>query len=209
VKTMARMPKIRLALLVFGMCICAGAQTTSQPQTETTPAPAFGQNAPVLNPENPPVSGLDEPGLDLHTATRSFISPALQVSESGDTNGANKLGGTALESVTRVLGAFDLQQFWPRSDLFLEYLGGGAFYSNPYRVKQLQAAGLEAVTRWRTGQVTLRDSFTYLPDGSFSVGTFGGVPGFGLATGGGTNGGLPGQARRYRSGICHSRSRSF
>ena len=193
------MPKIRLALLVFGMCICAAAQTTSQPQTETTPAPAFGQNAPVLNPENPPVSGLDEPGLDLHTATRSFISPALQVSESGDTNGANKVGGTALESVTRVLGAFDLQQFWPRSDLFLEYLGGGAFYSNPYKVKQLQAAGLEAVTRWRTGQVTLRDSFTYLPDGSFSVGTFGGVPGFGLATGGGTNGGLPG-AHMFGSG---------
>ena len=198
---MARMPKIRLALLVFGMCICAAAQTTSQPQTETTPtpAPAFGQNAPVLNPENPPVSGLDEPGLDLHTATRSFISPALQVSESGDTNGANKVGGTALESVTRVLGAFDLQQFWPRSDLFLEYLGGGAFYSSPYKVKQLQAAGLEAVTRWRTGQVTLRDSFTYLPDGSFSVGTFGGVPGFGLATGGGTNGGLPG-AHMFGSG---------
>ena len=201
VKSMAKMPKIRLVLLIFGMCICAAAQTTSQPQTETTPAPvpAFGQNAPVLNPENPPVSGLDEPGLDLHTATRSFISPALQVSESGDTNGANKLGGTALESVTRVLGAFDLQQFWPRSDLFLEYLGGGAFYSNPYKVKQLQAAGLEAVTRWRTGQVTLRDSFTYLPDGSFSVGTFGGVPGFGLATGGGTNGGLPG-AHMFGSG---------
>jgi hypothetical protein len=160
----------------------------------------------VLNPENPPVSGLDEPGLDLHTASRSFISPALQVSESADTNGGNQIGGTNLESVTRVLGAFDLQQFWPKSDLFLEYLGGGAFYSNPYKVKQLQAAGLEAVTRWRTGQVTLRDSFTYLPDGSFSVGTFGGVPGFGLATGGGTLGlgsGLPG-AHLFGSGALGS-----
>jgi hypothetical protein len=198
---MAKMPKIEVALLVFGMCICAAAQTNSQPQTETTPAPApaFGQNAPVLNPENPPVSGLDEPGLDLHTATRSFISPALQVSESADTNGGNQVGGSTLESVTRVLGAFDLQQFWPKSDLFLEYLGGGAFYSNPYRAKQLQAAGLEAVTRWRTGQVTLRDSFSYLPDGSFSVGTFGGVPGFGLATGGGINGGVPG-AHMFGSG---------
>jgi hypothetical protein len=94
-----------------------------------------------------------------------------------------------------VLGALDLQQFWPKSDLFLEYLGGGAFYGSPYEVKQLHAAGLEAVTRWRTGQMTLRDSFSYLPDGSFSVGTFGGVPGFDLATGGGAgiqNGGLPG-----------------
>jgi hypothetical protein len=192
---MVRVRKIRLALLVFGMSIGAAAQNDSQSQTETTPAPAFGQNAPVLNPENPPVTSLDVPTLDLHTASRSFISPALQVSEAGDTNGANQLGSTSLESVTRVLGAFDLQQFWPKSDLFLEYVGGGAFYSNPYDVKQLQAAGLEAVTRWRTGQATLRDAFSYLPEGSFQLG-FGGVPGFGLALGGmGTGeqgGGLPG-----------------
>src|ERR1700674_4560563 len=109
---MARMRKIRLALLVFGTSICVAAQNSpeSQPQSQevTTPAPAFGQNAPVLNPENPPVTGLDEPGLDLHTATRSFISPALQVSESGDTNGGNRLGNTGLDSVTHVLGALDI-----------------------------------------------------------------------------------------------------
>jgi hypothetical protein len=151
---------------------------------------------PVLNPDNPPISGLDEPGLELPTASRSFISPALQVSESGDTNGKNQVGGNDLQSITRVLGALDLQQFWPKSDLFLEYLGGGAFYSSPSDVKQLEAAGLEAITRWRTGRVTLRDTFSYLPDGTFSIGTFGGAPGLGFATGGlGTGeagGGLPG-----------------
>jgi hypothetical protein len=189
------MRKIWLALLVFGTSIGAAAQNSSQSQPETTPAPAFGQNAPVLNPENPPVSGLDEPGLDLHTASRSFIAPALQVSESADTNGGNRLGNTGLDSVTHVLGALDVQQFWPKSDLFLEYLGGGAFYANPYDAKQLQAAGLEAVTRWRTGLVTLRDAFSYLPDGSFQIG-YGGDPGLGLISGGlgtaGTGGGLPG-----------------
>jgi hypothetical protein len=197
---MLRTRTIRWALLVFGMSIGAAAQNGPQSQSENpVPAPAFGQNAPVLNPENPPVTGLDEPGLDLKTASRSFFSPALQVSESADTNGRNELGSTNVSSTTRVLGAFDLQQFWSKSDLFLEYLGGGAFHSNPYDVVQMHAAGLEAVTRWRTGQATLRDSFTYLPDGSFQGGTFGGVPGFGLATGGlGTGdagGGLPGTER--------------
>ena len=201
-KSMGNIRTIRWTLLVFALSIGAAAQTTSQSQPETpptpTPAPAFGQNAPVLNPENPPVTGLDEPGLDLHTATRSFISPALQVSESGDSNGQNALGGSSgPESITRVLGALDVQQFWPKSDLFLEYVGGGAFYADPYGVRQLQAAGLEAVTRWRTGQVTLRDAFSYLPDGSFQIGTFGGAPGLGLATAGGMGtgvmgGGLPG-----------------
>src|ERR1700687_1640768 len=53
VKSMLRMRTIRLALLVFGMSICSVAQTSSPSQTGTTPAPAFGQNAPVLNPEDP------------------------------------------------------------------------------------------------------------------------------------------------------------
>jgi len=175
-------------MLVLGMSVCAAAQDSSQSPPATTPAPAFGQNAPVLDPENPPVTGLDEPGLNLHTATRSFISPAVQVSEAADTNGQDQFGNTQLQSATRVLGALDLQQFWPKSDLFLEYLGGGAFYTNPFYVRQLQAAGLEAVTRWRTGQLTLRDAFSYLPDGSFSVGAFGALPGLGLATGGMGNG---------------------
>ena len=186
---------IQLALLVFGMSIGVAAQNAQTP-AETTPAPAMGQSAPVLNPENPPVTGLDEPGLDLHPASRSFISPALQASESADTNAENDLGTSSVSSVARVIGALDLQQFWPKSDLILEYLGGGAFYSSPSDVKQMEAFGLEAVTRWRTGQVTLRDAFSYLPDGSFELG-FGGNPGLGIATSGGigsgeSGGGLPG-----------------
>src|ERR1700688_1746957 len=102
---MARMRKIRLALLVFGTSICVAAQNSSQSQPETAPAPAFGQNAPVLNPENPPVTGLDQPSLELPSVSRSFVSPALQVSESGESNAANEVGGTGAESVTRVVGA--------------------------------------------------------------------------------------------------------
>jgi hypothetical protein len=195
---MAMMRRFRVLMVLVGMSIYAAAQGTppSQPEPNPAPVPGFGQNAPVLNPENPPVTGLDEPALELHTATRSFFSPALQVSESADTNGGNQIGGSRSQSITRILGAFDLQQFWPKSDLFIEYLGGGAFYGSPFDAKQLQALGLEGVTRWRTGQVTVRDAFSYVPDGSFQLGTYGGVPGFGLATGGvstGMQGGsLPG-----------------
>jgi hypothetical protein len=130
---MTRIWTIRLALLLLAMSISAAAQTDqSQPSTapvpSTAPAPAFGQNAPVLDPENPPVTGLDVPSLDLHSASRSFIAPALQVSESGDSNGANELGGAnGAEAITRLLGSFDMQKFWGKSDLFLEYLGGGEF----------------------------------------------------------------------------------
>jgi hypothetical protein len=179
--------RIRVTVLIMGLALSAAAQNNppSQPEPNPAPVPGYGQNAPVLNPENPPVTGLDVPRLDLAIASRSFVSPALQVSESADTNGGNRLGSTSLESITRILGALDLQKFWPKSDLFLEYLGGGAFYTHPLEARQLQALGAEALTRWRTGQVSVRDSFSYVPDGSFQIGTYGGAPGYGLATGGG------------------------
>jgi hypothetical protein len=169
----------------------AAAQDNSGQQPATTPAPAFGQNAPILNPDNPPISGLDEPGLELRTASRSFIAPALQLSQSADTNAGNQFGGRGVTGITRFLGALDLQSFWSKSDFRAEYLGGGALYSSDTSVRQIQALGVEAVTRWRTGQGTLRDSFSYLPEGAFSLGF--GDPGLGLAAGrAGTGGGLPG-----------------
>ncbi|MBZ5548236.1 MAG: hypothetical protein LAO22_09845 [Acidobacteriia bacterium] len=182
---------MRWALVVLSLSAWAAAQDNSREQPATTPAPAFGQNAPILNPENPPISGLDAPSLELRTASRSFIAPALQLSQSADTNAGGQFGGSDVEGITRFLGALDLQRFWSKSDFLAEYLGGGAFYSRDSSVRQIQALGLEAITRWRTGQATLRDAFSYLPEGAFSLGF--GDPGLGLATGTmGTGEGLPG-----------------
>jgi hypothetical protein len=189
---------LRWALVVLSLSAWAAAQENEnpKPQPAPAPAPAFGQNAPILNPENPPVSGLDEPRLELRTATRSFIAPALQLSESADTNAGNQFGSRSVESVTRIIGAFDIQRFWSKTDFLAEYLGGGAFYSTRATARQMHALGAEAITRWRTGQATLRDSFSYLPEGAFALGTLGGMPGLGLAnTGlgtGGAGGGLVG-----------------
>ena len=198
VMNMPRLRTIRWGLLMLSVSVYTCAQNAPQSQA-TTPAPAFGQNAPILNPDNPPLSGLDEPSLDLHTATRSFVSPALQVSESADSNPDNTLSTSNVRSVSHVIGALDLQQFWPKSDFFLEYLGGASFIADPYEVKQLQALGAEGVTRWRTGMIKLRDAFSYLPDGSFDIGTGGGIPGLGIATGGMGTGGLAG-TRSFNNG---------
>ncbi len=193
--TTTEITRLILAVAFLGTFALAQQQDDTR-QPGTTPAPAFGQNAPVLNPENPPISGLDEPGLDLRTASRSFIAPALQLSESADTNAGNQFGSNDLQAVTRFLGAFDLQRFWSKTDFLAEYLGGGALYSSDTSVQQMYSVGAEIVNRWRTGQITMRDSFSYLPEGSFMIGAYGGMPGLGLANGGlGTGevgGGLPG-----------------
>jgi len=193
---MAMVRTIRLLLVFLGISVWAAAQNDST-QERTGPAPALGQTAPILNPDNPPVSSLDEAGLEMRSASRSFVSYGLSVSESADTNAGNNLDSQTLSSVTHLLGALDFQRFYAKTDLFGEYVGGGAFYSNARRdLSQLHALGIMGVTRWRTGRLTLRDSFSYLPEGSFSVGAFGGNPGLGIASGGGASGlaggGLPG-----------------
>ncbi|HEY1400119.1 MAG TPA: hypothetical protein VF953_00935 [Terriglobales bacterium] len=193
---MATRQKIRVLFMVLGISLFAAAQ--NDPSSERTgPAPALGQTAPILDPDNPPISGLDEAGLEMRSASRSFVSYGLSLSETADTNASNELDRQGISSVTHLLGALDLQRFYAKTDLFAEYVGGGAFYSNATRdVSQLHALGVMGVTRWRTGRLTLRDSFSYLPEGSFSVGAFGGNPGLGIATGGGASGlaggGLPG-----------------
>jgi len=195
---MAKLGIIHIGLLVILLGVYGAAQDSSQPGT--TPAPAFGQSAPVLSPDNPPLSGLDEPGLELKRASRSFISPAIQIGEAADTNENNQLGINNVQPVSHVLGALDLQKFWSKDDLFLEYLGGGAFQTKPkYNAQQLQAFGMEAITRWRTGYLELRDAFQYVPDGAFDTGGLaGGTPGLGIAYGLGTGeaeGGVPGIMR--------------
>src|SRR5882672_317125 len=193
---MATIRTIRVLLAVLGVSLCAAAQ--NDPNSERTgPAPALGQTAPILNPDNPPLSSLDEPGLDMRSGSRSFVSYGLSASETADSNANNSLGKQGYSSVTHLLGALDLQRFYAKTDIFGEYVGGGAIYSNATRdFSQLHALGFMGITRWRTGRLTLRDSFSYLPEGSFSIGAFGGVPGLGIATGSGAaglaGGGLPG-----------------
>jgi hypothetical protein len=193
---MATKRTIRVLLAVLAMSLLAAAQNDSGSE-RTGPAPALGQTAPVLNPDNPPLSSLDEPGLEMRSASRSFVSYGLSASETADSNANNSLGKQGYSSVTHLLGAVDLQRFYAKTDMFAEYVGGGAIYSNASRdFSQLHALGVMGVTRWRTGRLTLRDSFSYLPEGNFSIGAFGGVPGLGIATGQGgsglAGGGLPG-----------------
>ena len=194
VKAMATMRKIKILATVLGMTVFATAQDNS---TRKEPVSPLGESAPILNPENPPVSGVDEAGLDMRSGERSFLSYGASASETADSNANNNLGSQYVSSVTHLLGAMDLQRLYAKTDIFAEYLGGAAFYSNSTStVRQLHAAGFMSVMRWRTGRVTLRDSFSYLPEGSFSIGAFGGVPGLGIATGSGQSGlaggGLPG-----------------
>ena len=155
------------------------------------PPAAVGQDNSVLGtPENPPLSGLDQPSLEPGVSARNFLQPAIQVNQAVDSNVGNDLGDSAVHGVTRVLGSLLLERLWRRYETGLAYVGGTALYSGFNKTDSLIQA-LEAQQRitWRTGQLVVRDSLDYLPEGSFGVA---GAWGLGSLGGGGTIGTIPG-----------------
>jgi hypothetical protein len=176
---MTKRLKFSAAMVIFCFAAAWAQDTTTPPPADSTqqpggqpqePVPAYGQqNPPPPITENPPISGLDVPSLEPHSAPLSYIQPGATVSESADTNAANSLGGnTSVSSITRALGSLTLHRLWSHYDLALDYVGGVGYYNVAGQgFKDLQQMDFDQKITWRRGQLSLRDSFSYLPDGNF------------------------------------------
>jgi hypothetical protein len=183
-----------LLMLALGTAVAqdgGSAQADTQdPQQPQVPAPAYGQdNPPPPISENPPISGLDVPGLEPHAAPLSYLQPRAHVIETLDSNEANAVGASAVRSVTTGLGGLDLQRLWKNYKLALDYTGGVGYYSlQSLGFKQVQIMDLDQRINWKRGQLGVRDSFSYLPEGSFG-GAYGSMNGLGQLLGSGAFGG--------------------
>lgn len=146
--------------------------------------------------ENPPLSGLDSPTSEPVFGGRSYLVPGLQVSEAVDSNPTNRINSTSnISEITRVLGSVDLQKLWKRYQVGLDYVGGGVFYTGSQTslgqtstAYQMHSFAIDNRFPWRTGQLAIRDTLNYLPEGTFGFGSFGGYGGYGTALGGGVTG---------------------
>jgi hypothetical protein len=107
----------------------------------------------------------------------------VEASESLDSNIGSD-ARPALHSVTRGLGGLTLQRLWRRYQLAAAYVGGVGYYNRAGAgLKVIQELQAQQSVLWRTGQLTMRDSFSYLPEGSFGYGSYGGSGGFQLGLG--------------------------
>jgi hypothetical protein len=142
---------------------------TSPQEPGAPPTPAYGQeNPPLPITENPPLSGLDLPGLEPHAAPLSYLQPGVHVAESVDSNVSGALGGSSVRSITRGTGSLTLQRLWSNYDLALDYVGGVGYYgARGLGPKLIQALNLNQKIKWKRGQLSLRDNFSYLPEGNF------------------------------------------
>ena len=175
---------LALALSLFSVQLTV-AQSDENQAPAPSPAPAFGQEnpAPTVS-ENPPISAIDQPGLDPHAAPQSFLLPGLHFSESVDSNVANSLGGSSIGLVTRGLGSLTLQRLWKNYDVAMDYIGGAAYYGRTgVGLEQMQQLDLDNRINWKRGQLAIRDSFSYLPEGTFSSGAYGGAGAYNIGLG--------------------------
>jgi hypothetical protein len=183
---------------MLGMLVCAlsGAwgQDSSTPTPDAArqsasqdPAPAYGQEtAPAPVSENPPLSGLDLPSLEPHAAPLSYLQPGATFSESAESNAGSTVGGGGVSSVSRAVGSLMMKRLWRNYDLALDYVGGAGYYSlSGQGFVSLQQLDLDQKITWRRGQLSLRDSFSYLPEGNFG-GAYGSTGSQGLESLGNT-----------------------
>src|SRR6266498_4645537 len=163
------------------------AQDSSAQSGQPAPAPAYGaENPPATVGENPPLSGLDLPSLEPHVAPISYLQPGATFSESVSTNINNDVGASKVGSITRGLGTLTLKRLWSHYDLALDYVGGVGYYTRQSNGgKLLQDFGLQQKVTWKRGEFSVRDSFSYLPEGNFGA-AYGSLGSSGIVTVGNT-----------------------
>ena len=171
----------RVLLVMLSASVCASLALAQDDSSASSAGAVPAATAPAEqnNAENPPLSGLDQPVAEPAFGGRSYLVPGLQLSETADSNAAaissSKKSHTT--EITRALASADLQKIWRKYQFGLDYLGGGDFYAGPLfaqgQQRLIQEHSLAAVQRilWRTGQLAIRDSFDYLPEGSFGFGS--------------------------------------
>src|SRR5438270_2011000 len=180
-----------LTLLLLALCVPkTWAQAPSDQSAAGAPPAATGLDTTTQMSETPPLSGLDQPSFEPGFGTRSYLAPKVEVSQSLDSNGLGNFSKGNITGNTRALGSLELQKLWKLHPLDVDYIGGVDWY-NRANGGVYQVHSLAATQRflWRTGQLAVRDSFSYLPEGSFGFGSFGGAGAFGAGGLGGLGGG--------------------
>jgi len=136
----------------------------------------------------PPLVGFNFPTPPVPgSENRSFILPGAEFNAGVNATEPDGFGKVRSYGTARALGSLSLQRLWKRYDLGLDYIGGVAYLGSRREGHSLlQSLDADQHVSWSTGQLGFRNSFTYLPEGNFGAGAYGGSSALSaLGTGGG------------------------
>ena len=154
-----------------------GSAGASSPQSTSsaseTPSEA-ATNAPV--PDTRPLSGAEEITVGLRHSARNYVLPSLQVNVYGDSNQVSAAGGTrGVELTGSVTGRLALQHVTRKSQLTMDYMGGGLLYSrNSAFNSMIHEFGITESIKGRRWGLMLADRASFLPESPFGFYGFGG-----------------------------------
>jgi hypothetical protein len=187
------------------LAACGAGFAQDAPPAEEKPKPAAkvygpigseGQDqdaspADLLQPDNRPLTGLQQPTVGAPPEKHSYWVPGVSYYNFIQSSGALQGGGNDWNSTSYVSGNVSLLQNWSRSQLALNYSGGGNFSTDSALGNGwFQQLDVVQTFNWERLQLTLLDDFSYLPQTQFGFGTGTGLslPGVGGTLGGGTTG---------------------
>ena len=187
--------------------INARAQDEPQEPSDTNPKPAArslppidsgnpqddSQNPNALQPDTTPLTGLQNATLGSPEVRHSYWVPGVQYAGTIQSSGSNSSGWTMNNYL---IGNVSLLKAWSRSQLAVNYSGGGFFSTNSAVGNgTYQQLALAQTFQWNRWAMQILDQFSYLPQSGFG---FGGGTNLGVAGVGGSIGpSIPGMGSGY------------
>ena len=151
-----------------------------KPAGQAMPYIDFGMGNGDLRPDYTPLTSMLNAGLGFPDVKHSYWVPGVQVASTAQSNLFGPTNNSGWFSTNYVAGNVSLLEAWSRSQLALNYSGGGAFSTDTTAgnsgYQQLAFAQSFQLNRWI---IQIVDEFSQLPQSAFGfgIGTNLGVPG--------------------------------
>ena len=204
---------VLLALVLFAGAGLLRAQDEPQAPTEDKPKPA-GTSYPIpainsgdqqdqngapndtLQPDITPLTGIQDATLGSPEIRHSYWVPGIQWSGTIQSNSYNHSQNSSWLMNNYLIGNLSLLKAWSRSELAINYSGGGFFSTDSTQGNGVyQSLTLSQTFQWNRWSVQILDQFSYSPTSNFG---FGGGTNLGVPGVGGTLGStIPGMGTSY------------
>lgn len=197
---------LKMCMLAATIVVLAGTQAHAQDQQSNEPpkppAKTYGplgvddqqdqnQAPDAYQPDNRPITGFQQPTVGTPMERHSYWVPGVSYYNFIQSNGDIGGGQNSWNSTSYLSGNISLVENWSRSQLMLNYSGGGNFSTDSSIGNGwYQQLGASQTFNWSRLQLVLLDEFAYLPQAQFGFGAGTGLsaPGVGGTLGGGLTG---------------------
>src|SRR6267143_4803378 len=139
-------------------------------------------SAPTLQPDVRPLTGVQNPTLGSPEIRHSYWVPGFQYSNIVRSSALNQATASGWNSMSYLTGNVSLLEAWSRSQLSLNYTGGGFLSTDSSQGSgYFHQLGLIQNFDWGRWQLAFLDQFSYLPETPFGFGVGNGIsiPGIG------------------------------